>query len=168
MSKRFGRNQKRKMREQVKLLERSVRYKNEQISELRNELYSSSVVIGRTKQVLGDHFATLPVQTLEVKDMLQRFKVSIFKPSHYQDVNASVLDALNYIDMDTHQASVHADELRGTIHMRYRSISGEVAYSLSDHAWRKLSEVHLIELLKQQIAPEMAQHLIRERKKRYL
>ena len=63
---------------------------------------------------------------------------------------------------------MHADELRGMIHMRYRSISGEVAYSLSDNSWRKLSEAHLVDLLKQQIAPEMAQHLIRERKRRYL
>lgn len=170
MSKRFGRNQKRAMREQIKILERSVLCKNEKINELRTDLYASSVVIERTKQVLGDHFVTLPVQTTEVEDMLRRFKVSIFSPTEvsYSKTNSAVLDALDYIELDTHQASVHADELRGMIHMHYRSISGEVAYSLSDNAWRKLSESHLVELLKQRIAPEMAQHLIRERKKRYL
>lgn len=131
MSKRFGRNQKRAMREQIKILERSVLCKNRKISELRTDLYASSIVIERTKQVLGDHFVTLPVQTTEVEDMLRRFKVSFSPRVSYSKTNSAVLDALDYIEMDTHQAGVHADELRGMIHMHYRSISGEVAYSLS-------------------------------------
>lgn len=168
MSKRFGRNQKRAMRAKIVDLERQNDVKGRKINDLHTDLHRANTVVERTAQVLGDHFITLPVQTLEVKDMLRRFQVSIFQPNRHSYVNEAVLSALEYIDMDTHQASVHADELRGTIHMRYQSISGDVAYALSDHAWRKLPEGHLTELLKQQIAPDMARLLTRERKKRYL
>ena len=177
MSRRFGRNQKRAMRAQIAVLEQRVndfqfhtqqlealmQIKNQKISELET-------VTERTAQVLGDHFATLPLKTQELTGIPNLFKVSIFKPHlhRYAEINEAVLDALEYINMDTHQTFVRIDELRGMVHMRCRSIGGDVAYALSDQAYRKLSEAHLVDLISQQIAPEMAKQLIRERKKRYL
>ena len=168
MGKRFGRNQKRAMREQIRNNEQWIETKNQTILELKRMLNESNTVIERTSQVLGDHFVTLPIKTHEVKEILERFKVSIFQPNRNYAINSAVMQALDLIDIDTYQASLKVDELRGTIHMRYQSISGDVGYGLSEHTWRKLSEGHLIELLRQEIAPAMAYHLIREQKKRYL
>lgn len=174
MSKRFGRNQKRAMREKIKEAEYFNQLCSELMKSVRTERDDLREVVDRTKCVLGEHFISLPLKTLEVKDILDRFQVTPFQPHKFftpnqsREMQAMVLESLHYLEMETHQSSLRVDELRGTIHMRYRSISGEVAYSISEHAWHKLSEAHLVDLLKQQIAPEMAQHLIRERKRRYL
>ena len=168
MSKRFGRNQKRAMRAQIAGRDDIIALKDQSLDRIYKDLKQANEVMERTAQVLGDHFATLPVQTVEVKEMLDRFRVSIFQPNRCSYVNEAVLSALHYIEMEPYQAGVRADELRGTIHMRYESLSGEVGYALSDHAWRQLSEDHLVELLKQQIAPRMATMLIRAHKNRYL
>lgn len=165
MSKRFGRNQKRAMREQIRTNEQWIETKNQTILELKSMLNEANTVIERTSQVLGDHFVTLPVKPVEVEEVLERFQVSIFQPCRSYAINSAVMQALNLIDIDTYRASLRVDELRGTVQMRYESISGVVGYGLPDHAWRKLSEAHLVELVKNQIAPEMAKHLVRERKK---
>lgn len=170
MSKRFGRNQKRAMRAKMIELERAVELLKLEAEMVRSQLRNANAIIERTAQVLGDHFVTLPLKTQELTGIPNRFKVSIFKPHlhRYTEINEAVLDALEYINMDTHQTFVRIDELRGMVHMRCRSIGGDVAYALSDQAYRKLSEAHLVDLISQQIAPEMAKQLIRERKKRYL
>ena len=168
MGKRFGRNQKRAMREQLHLAKLVIASRDKTVCNLEADLKQANTVIERTSQVLGDHFVTLPIKTHEVEEILERFKVSIFQPNRSYTINSAVMQALDLIDIDTYQASLKVDELRGTIHMRYQSISGDVGYGLSEHAWRKLSEGHLIELLRQEIAPAMAYHLIREQKKRYL
>lgn len=170
MSKRFGRNQKRAMRAKMIELERAVELLKLEAEMVRSQLRNANAIIERTAQVLGDHFVTLPLKTQELTGIPNRFKVSIFKPHlhRYAEINEAVLDALEYINMDTHQTFVRIDELRGMVHMLCRSIGGDVAYALSDQAYRKLSEAHLVDLISQQIAPEMAKQLIRERKKRYL
>lgn len=167
MSRRFGRNQKRAMRTQIRDLQREVHLRNIRNLDLSRDLTAANTVIERTYQVLGAHFVTLPVKTREVEEIVERYQVSIFQPDRSHLIQHKVMQSLNLIDVETHQSSVRADELRGTIHMRYRSVSGDVAYGLSDHAWRKLPESHLVDLIKNQIAPDMAKLLIREHKKRF-
>lgn len=172
MSKRFGRNQKRAMRAQIRDHEEAIKIKNQTILELKRILNESNAVIERTSQVLGDHFVTLPVKTREVEEILNRFQVSIFNwgsciprsiPRSVK-INQAVDYALFYID--THQASVRFNELQQTIHMRYSCINGDVAYALSPMAWKKLSHAHLENLIAQQVAPEMAR-VLTERMKRF-
>ena len=146
MSKRFGRNQKRAMRAKMIELERAVELLKLEAEMVRSQLRNANAIIKRTAQVLGDHFVTLPLKTQELTGIPNRFKVSIFEPHlhRYAEINEAVLDALEYINMDTHQTFVRIDELRGMVHMRCRSIGGDVAYALSDQAYRKLSEAHYI------------------------
>jgi len=165
MSRRFGRNQKRAMRAQIRANEKIVECKTQAIKEMRRDLDEANAVIERTAQVLGDHFVTLPVKPVEVRDLLEQFRVPIFQPNRSYAINAAVMRALEVIDIDTYRASLRVDELRGTVHMRYQSISGDVGYGLSEHAWRKLSEAHLVDLVTNEIAPEMAKYLVSERKK---
>lgn len=168
MSRRFGRNQKRAMRTQIRNLQREVHLRNIKNLDLSRNLDAANTVVERTYQVLGEHFITLPVKTHEVEDILEHYQVSIFQPVRSHLIQHKVMESLDLIDIETHELSVRADELRGTVHMRYRSISGDVAYGLSDHAWRKIPEAYLVDLIKNQIAPEMAKILIREQKNRYV
>lgn len=168
MSKRFGRNQKRAMRAQIRAAEKIIEIKTQSIKDIRRHLDAANTIIERTSQVLGDHFVTLPVKTREVEEILNRFQVSIFPDRagilRSVKINQAVDYALFYID--THQASVRFDELQQTIHMRYSCINGDVAYALSPMAWKKLSHAHLENLIAQQVAPEMAK-LLTEKMKRF-
>lgn len=167
MAKRFGRNQKRAMRNRIQSLEWAIESQKELFEQVRDERNQLRVVVERTSQVLGDHFVSLPVKTVEVEDILDRFRVSIFQPNRVSIISSAVMRALDCIEMDIYQSSLHADELRQQIHLRFASISGQVGYSISDAAWLALSEAHLRDLVMKQIAPEMAKLLIQERKKHY-
>lgn len=166
MSKRFGRNQKRAMRAKIAGLEFMAGLRKQEVAELRDDLRRANTVIERTAQVLGDHFATLPVQTLEVKEMQNSFKVSIFQPNRSYSIQDSVMRALSAMEIDVYQASLHVDELRNIIHFRFVSESGQVGYGLSQQAWSRLREGQLQEMIEKQIAPEMARLLARGRNKR--
>lgn len=166
MSRRFGRNQKRAMRAKIAELEHQNGLKERKTEDLRNDLRLANTVIERTAQVLGDHFATLPVQTREVKEMQNSFQVSIFQPNRSYPIQGAVMHALSAMEIDVYQASLHVDELRNMIHLRYASESGQVGYGLSQQAWLRLREGQLQEMIEKQIAPEMARLLARGRNKR--
>lgn len=166
MSRRFGRNQKRAMRAKIAGLESLNEQQSKKISDLQNDNRLANTVIERTAQVLGDHFATLPVQTHEVKEMQNSFQVSIFQPNRSYSIQGAVMHALSAMEIDVYQASLHVDELRNMIHLRYASESGQVGYGLSQQAWLRLREGQLQEMIEKQIAPEMAKLLARGRNKR--
>lgn len=166
MSKRFGRNQKRAMRAKIAGLEFMADLRKQEVAELRDDLRRANTVIERTAQVLGDHFATLPVQSHEVKEMQSSFQVSIFQPNRSHSIQDAVMRALNVVDVDVYQASLNVDELRAMIHLRFVSESGQVGYGLSQQAWSRLREGQLQEMIEKQIAPEMARLLARGRNKR--
>lgn len=169
MSKRFGRNQKRAMRNKIQNQEKLLEHHIEIISSLNGDVRQANEIINLTADILGEHFASLPVKTVEVKEIQDRYQYAIERPVNMfgrnwqQPVRGFVSHLLGYIE--THQGVVYVDELRPLIHMRYKSLSGDVAYGLSDEAWRFLSEDQLIKLIKEKISVEMATHLVRQRKK---
>lgn len=166
MSRRFGRNQKRAMRAKIADLEYVSELQNITIARLKMQLNEADTVIERTAQVLGDHFATLPVKTHYVKDMLDRFQISIFEPERSWSMRAAVMRSLTTLEIEPYQASLHVDELRSMIHLRYASESGQVGYGLSDQAWKNMRTGHLVELLEKQIASQMATLLVKDHLKR--
>lgn len=175
MARRFGRNQKRAMRNQIqsqeKLLEQHIEHIEQHIkhiSSLNHDLRQANEVINLTAEVLGEHFAGLPVKTVEVNDLLERYEYAVRQPAcswaNEIDPGAIFVDqALCHID--TYQADARLDEITGNMHMRYKSISGIVAYGISNSTWNTLSEKRLVDMFTEQIANEMAVHLVRERKK---
>ncbi len=168
MSRRFGRNQKRAMRNQIQLQEKLLEQHMEHISSLNHDLRQANEVINLTAEVLGEHFVTLPVQTAEVKEIRERYEYPKRQTSRYSfgDMNP-VISAVQYslCYIDTYQADARIDELSGAMHMRYKSISGNVAYGVSEEAWRRLPEKLLVTKFVDEISLDMAVHLVRERKK---
>ena len=169
MSKRFGRNQKRAMRNKIQNQEKLLEHHIEIISSLNGDVRQANEIINRTADILGEHFASLPVKTKEVEEIQNRYQYAVHKPvvfgrDYNQDPTMAFVDnTLGYIE--THESRLSVDELRHTIHMRYISESGHVGYGLSEKAWRSISEKQLVNLIKEQIAIEMATHLVRHRKK---
>lgn len=168
MARRFGRNQKRAMRNQIQLQEKLLEQHIEVIGSHTKELYQANQIIKMTAKVLGEHFVTLPVQTVEVKEIRERYEYMPTRsvrywPNHNHEIANFVQHALCYID--TYQADAKVDELSGAMHMRYESISGDVAYGVSEEAWRRLPEEILVNKFAEQIATKMATVLVRAKKK---
>lgn len=168
MSRRFGRNQKRAMRNKIQNQEKLLEHHVEIISSLNWDIRQANNIVNRTADILGEHFASLPAKTTEVKEILPRYRHFTPHQASYASgpINTAAIfvdNALDYID--TYQAALSIDDLRKTMHMRYISHSGSVGYGLSETSWRKLSEDQLIALLREQIAGDMATHLVRQRKK---
>ena len=175
MARRFGRNQKRAMRNQIqsqeKLLEQHIEHIEQHIkhiSSLNHDLRQANEVINLTAEVLGEHFATLPVQTAEVEEIRERYEYPKRQTSRYSFGDSSA--TMNFVEhalcyIDTYQADARIDELSGAMHMRYKSISGNVAYGVSEEAWRRLPEKLLVTKFVDEISLDMAVHLVRERKK---
>lgn len=165
MGKRFGRNQKQAMREHIRLAELVIASRDKTISRLEIDLKEANIIVNRTAEVLGQHFVSLPVKTLEVEEIIGRFHHEVFNRNSIflgtqsnTHVRSLALYAVEYID--THKASAQIDELQRMIHMRYQSISGDVAYGLSQKAWLRLSDNQKINLIKNDIAYSMAKHLV--------
>lgn len=165
MSKRFGRNQKRAMRAQIRNHEQEISRLLDIRCSMQLSLDHANGVNKLTAEILGEHFVSLPVKTKEVEQILDRFQHASMMNATY-GVTANIVEsAILYID--THQASVRFDELQQKIHMRYSCINGDVAYALSPMAWKRLSHAHLENLIAQQVAPEMARLLTEKMKRLY-
>ncbi|HRM29217.1 MAG TPA: hypothetical protein PLH48_01610 [Acinetobacter johnsonii] len=122
----------------------------------------------RTADILGEHFASLPVKTKEVEEIRERYEYPKRQTSRFCFGDSSA--AMNFVQhalcyIDTYQADAKIDELSGAMHMRYKSISGNVAYGVSEEAWRRLPEKLLVTKFVDEISLDMAVHLVRERKK---
>lgn len=171
MGKRFGRNQKRAMREHIRLAELVISSRDKTVYQLEMDLKQANSVVNRTAEVLGSHFVSLPVKTLEVEEIVGRFQHEVFDRNSIflgtqsnTHVRSTVMQAIEYIEV--FRASAQIDELQRMIHMRYESISGAVAYGLSQKVWLMLPDKQKIELIKNDIAHSMAKHLVENRNNR--
>lgn len=168
MSKRFGRNQKRALRQKIQEQEQIIERKSQEIEYLNLNMNEANSIIEYTAYVLGSQFISLPVQTTEVNELLSEFKYMAHPPfgmwydRNPQSARSTVFGVLSY--METHQADAWMDNFRDLIHLRYKSKTGEVGYSISGHAWKRLPEDQLIKLIQTDIANEMATKLVRHKK----
>lgn len=168
MARRFGRNQKRAFRNQLALQEKLLEKHIGIIAERNGELHKANEIINLTAEILGEHFISLPVQTSEVKEIQDHYQFAAKNSSRYwaNDVKlAFVEQALCHLE--TYQADAHIDELSGAMHMAFNSVSGKVAYAISDMAWRKLSEQQLVGLVQLEVANKMAKKVVQARKNAY-
>lgn len=173
MARRFGRRQKRVMRNQITHAEKRVhelsvnKQQLEALIQLGNEkIKELSYIANMTAEILGEYFVGLPAKTLEVKEIQSQYRMPIRTYHDYADTTSVqpqfLRDALTYIE--TYQSSAHWDQLRGMMHLRYQSESSAVGYGLSEIAWSRLSENQIVELVQREIAPSMAKLLTKDQK----
>lgn len=170
MSRRFGRQRQKKLLAQLSQIESQRDKAQQSAKDFRVDLEYANQIIQRTANVLGEYFVSLPVKTTEVEEIQRRYQLDLNRPRHefnyaHAGMNAPLRMLSFTLDyLDTYQASIHTDELRRLVHMRYQSINGQVAYGFTDAAWTMLSEHVLVPLKTKFIAEEMAKLLVKERK----
>lgn len=119
MAKRFGRNQKRAMRQQIADLERSVEQHCESY-----RYYKSAVEYA--EEVLGRYTAALPPKNIECRVDHGRSIDATFMSRRKFNFNQVevVNDAIQRIEMGIYRTDVHFDRLRNEMHAVVKMPSG--------------------------------------------
>ena len=163
MAKRFGRNQKRKMRLEIESQNSLLAKQAREIKELNRNLSCADNTIKLTAEILGEHFISLPVQNFRVKEIQNLYQYAI-KPAHperYLTSRHLEFCHKSLVYLETYQAEASIDKLRQLVHMRYFSQCGKVAYGLPKTVWDKLPAETLEKIIRTDIAQEMAHLLVK-------
>lgn len=149
MSRRFGRNQKRAMRADIKSAESRERaqkmLKLEALSLVKStseKIYELEKAIEHTRQVLGEFFVTLPPITKQVRVGVDVFDMPVTEPARaYYPYGADVpeltsqLARFEQLEVMGHQIERIA-ELRGMMHLRIKNGAGLMSYAFNQHSFR--------------------------------
>lgn len=155
MSRRYGRQQKRKAREEIAKLTRQVDYWHDayqlNVPMLESELHKSRSILADITDVLGPAFVGLPPQQVG-RQVQTRFRLfTDCGPEQMHLVEIAMRTANN-------------EHPQKQIHCYVRLANGESAYAISESALLKLTEDELVK----RIAPDIARHLVCEVRKNSL
>jgi hypothetical protein len=166
MSKRYGRNQKRKARERIAALQQLSVQAMREVAGLTTNLRSARAEIDRAKR-LAIPFCALfePTVTQGYGDPsdgqphymreLPQFKLS--------DLGAEVIGpdtTVRDIPLDLVYTYLDEDRLRNMRHARVTYGSGEVCYSLSRETMANMPREYLVDLLTREISGQLARLLV--------
>lgn len=156
MSKRFGRNQKQKMRQQIeqakKLASVSARYYKE-VSMLAE---TNRQIVSDTAKVLGKHFITMDPQDIAIR------KLDALMPFWRTDIMSEASPAVFLsIALPVLRGTVVAEKLQQMTHIRFTYGNHQVGYSITEQALMAMPEDEAVRC----IAHNMAQYLYNAIKK---
>lgn len=164
MAKRFGRNQKRAMREKMKQMQHdfnnkmiSVTIQNNELSKLQNQkIKDLAHIVDLTAEILGNHFVALPPKNRKVKELQDYYNLDIL-PYHRtweykntEKLTRYVEDSL--VQLETFRADLRIEELQRMVHMRYSSANSHVAYAISEDVFHRMPAARLEDALLKEIA----------------
>jgi hypothetical protein len=172
MGSRFGRNQKRRMREQIAVAEQAtavmveIDHRNKQtMQSMASRIREQDAIIELTERVVGDYFVTLPVKSRKVDHVPEvgepmrlpapRIPMPRFVPGEKIPLTA----ALNHIEVQTMIGSSEFDLLRQQVHVRFEADFGSVGYAVSSRTFRNVPRDSIVEI----ISREMAEHLVNQK-----
>ncbi|WP_428398262.1 hypothetical protein [Marinobacter salarius] len=163
MSKRFGRNQKRRMREEIA----AVSAERDSLREWLNQEIALGArnrqIVDETAQVLGRRFMTLEPEVVEVQalDQLAHGWRAHFMPKlqPYDMTNATPsYETMMEVLLPVLYGSVFADELGRHIHIRFTYAGQDVGYAIGLNSLRMLPP----EAAARRISQEMGRFLCAE------
>lgn len=160
MSKRFGRNQKRAMRAQIdsalRLSETQKTLKLEAMRQLvstRDRIHDLERAIELTREVLGEFFVTLPPVTKELHQGVDVLDVPHSQPRDrympYQDCAELVGMAMRFEQLEAirHDIQKHFEDLRGMMHIRFRTGAGTMSYAFSPNSFKGMKRERVASII---------------------
>ncbi|WP_343577965.1 hypothetical protein [Pseudomonas sp.] len=162
MSKRFGRNQKRKMRSRIEALDTAIAMDRGLLAHQTRLLNEKDDALQMVARVLGDYFIGLPVHTQQVDQLMERMRLPKRIPirelmfQSNERIEHVVERAVHVLDCFAPEHMV--DELRNMQHIRIRSVHGDAAYAISEMAMRNAPP----EYMAQMIGREVAEYVVRK------
>ena len=156
MSRRFGRNQKRAMREALASQGKDLEFMRRQRDGAIANQRPMREALDRVACVLGPHFFGLPVVSQIVGRIEQEYRIPHVQALNF--IQPNELAALVEHSITTLQAVKTrgvVDKLRGTTHLRLRTNAGDVAYAISDSAMECASIDDLVPEVAYMLASEL-------------
>lgn len=165
MSKRFGRNQKRRMRQEIEALGERRTQDRRTIDNLYSRVDDHRRFLEYALELVGPDSILNPeprmVETSGCSDQTRvpvyRVPLNIWNGRAVAKVESTLVHALN--------TQVVRSALRPAMHFRARLGSGEVAYALTDEAIATMSTQQLTAVLHKHIARQLAHQLALELKR---
>lgn len=178
MGKRFGRNQKRKLKSEMEVLKQqlqgcefALQSQNEflKLEKQKNEVLYETVNL--TAEVLGKNFISLPAKDIVTDYVNAVDNLRVMLPNREEYRYSQPLKLANTVkdcvaELELHKAQACFDDLYNMVHMRYHSPEGEVRYSMSRMAWENLSNDALFSILHKEISRSMANVILELREER--
>lgn len=152
MSKRYGRNQKRQARQVEQDLRQAVEMDRALLQRQRQDIDVMAGIIQDTSRVLSHHFAALPARE-EWVDRMDHIRLPGRQPApSYSSPECAVSD----LKIQLHHLEVFEAHGRlepfGQLHMRLRTPTGAVGYSISPGAFRGFDRQRLADHLAREIS----------------
>lgn len=168
MSKRYGRNQKRRARERIAQLEAARASDQGLLAHVRRELEDAEQAIDHARKVLGNDVALPPIERgyhpnplggdFRVAEQMRSFSCS------YE--NAPVFLEDKIIQMRQLLSRIEFRDYPRAVHFYVRLDDGNVAYAIDERAFMQMGREELEATLLGPISRELARHLARHLSKR--
>lgn len=168
MGRRFGRNQKRRLRVQIASLETAQEQGRHQLEQVRSQHRRLEQLLQRVTEVLGAYSVALPPQT-ECRSAFEPFALSGKFLMHVPQP----LDLLAADDLTAPPGMLQVERmytllarfedtraLNGRLHFRIALASGEVVYAISESALRTLPPQELERRLQEEAGRLIARKLM--------
>lgn len=177
MARRFGRNQKRAMRNQMeqqridfnnRMLNVTIQ-NNELLRLQREQIKELTQIVDLTSEILGNHFIALPPETKEVRELHDHYNFHV-RPHHNSWDYKDTTNLTNYVhkglvQLETFTADLQIDDLRRMMHMRYSSAKTHVAYGVSEDVFIRMPVERLEDILLKEIALSLSRKIATARSK---
>lgn len=168
MSRRFGRNQKRRMRAEIQALQEAHVREAGLLRHMSNRLSDLRAVMADVVRVVGPHFIALEPEIMEQilppngylrMPVRERMNEMLLRYEH-GEAEAQVL---RFVNMLVYHAASWADDMRHMQHFAIVSPKGEVAYAVSETALQSAPPEILARNIVQALGKEIEQRITRGR-----
>jgi hypothetical protein len=163
MSKRFGRNQKRKLKQEISTLSLKLVSENTRNSLLRRQIDEQTEALKLVASMLGEHFVAFVPSTMQIQSPYRDTMIpapSSRRPTTFMQARDYPQSVANSIMQLKHSRfSGYLDKLRDCVHFRYVTPGGECGYSCSREVWAFMPSDVRHEIVIREISREMAEFL---------
>ena len=164
MSKRFGRNQKRRMREALLAGEELRKAGLQTISHMRSLLEDRRLFLEYVLDIVGEESILNP-EPFDNRVQKYNFPKIVFRNFPRFCPDEGTVACVQNVIANVLETRVVLDRLRGAIHFRARLGNGDVAYAISDQAIAVMTTRQLAARLQHEISYQLANELAKELKR---
>ena len=164
MSKRFGRNQKRRMREALLASEELRKAGLQTIGHMRSRLEDYRRFLEYVLDIVGEESILNPEPPAD-RVQKHNFPKIVFQSFPRFCPDEGTVACVQNVIANALETRVVLDRLKGAIHFRARLGNGDVAYALSDQAIAVMTTRQLAARLQQEISYQLANELAKELKR---
>ena len=164
MSKRFGRNQKRRMRQETQALEELRKHDKQAIDNLRSRIDDHRDFLEYILDLVGqDSILNPEPRQLSWSGGGDQMRIPL--PGHPLNIWSSSVEYVQTTIVNALGTRVVLDRMRGSLHFLASMRNGDVAYALTNEAIATMSTQRLTAVLHKHIARQLAHQLALELKR---